>query len=284
MDNKERAILVSDLQEDLASVIGASGNPEKLVKLTTNIVKGSRRLVEGVQLPDELSNNSKTALASFIKSAHVIAKNPRGVDSKAIQEFSTSMRAVEKTIEQLDKWHKATSRRTSPVMELEEVVDAIVKPQDQRKTSPEAPVESEREKKLTWELQRKRDALLLKMEPQQRVPLVPDVEEALTIAVKGLMRGADDITTQTDKKAPTKDHLLEPMVLIVDMVCTLLNVVDNLFVSKYPMRSQVRECLLVTLVAMYFMYVYVYMRQSNEVYWLEYFRPLPNSIFFSIPL
>ena len=242
MDPKERSALVSDIQEDLAGVVGASGKPEELVKLTTRVVKGVKRLLQDV--PDPISSLTTTSLASFIKSAQVIAKNPRGVDSRAISELSTSRKDVEKRLDVLEKWHLARDisvlRKSSPEGELEEVVDAIVKPvSEQKRASPEEPTVNDHEQKLTWQLQGKRDTLLLKMEPQRDPPPVPNVGETLTIAVKGLMRGAEDLTSHTDKKLPTKEQLLEPMIVITDMVCKLLDVVDNLFVSKYPMRSQV---------------------------------------------
>ena len=239
MDPKERTLVVSTIQENLLSVVGASGNPEKLVKVTTDIVQGTKRLIGTKDMPEELAKRATDILSTFIKSAYVIAKNPRGVDSKSIQEFSTNRKAVEKIVSELDSWHTNASRRSSPVMELNEVIEAITKPQDNRRTSPESPDESEREKSLKWELQRKRDTLLMKMDPQTNPPHVRDVGEVLTIAVKGLMRGADELCKCSDSKLPTKEILLEPMILITDMVCKLLDVVDNLFVSKYPMRSQV---------------------------------------------
>lgn len=239
MDPKERTKLVAAIQEDLSSVVGASGQPEKLVQLTTNIVKGAQRLIGESGVPEDLSTRSTESLKTFIMSSHIIAKNPRAVDSKAIQNLSSARKSVEKAVVELDKWHVKATRRSSPVEELNEVVEAITKPQDTRRSSPESPVELEREKKLTWDLQRKRDTLLMKMDPQTNPPHVENVDEILTIAVKGLMRGADELTRYTEGKLPTKDVLLEPMALVTDMVCKLLDVVDNLFVSKYPMRSQV---------------------------------------------
>lgn len=240
MDHKERAAIVATLQENLLNVVGASGNPEKLVKVTTEIVQGTKRLVGAKGMPEDLTKRATDILSAFIKSASVIAKNPRGVDSKAIQEFSTNRKAVEKVVADLDKWHVNAVRRSSPVMELNEVVESITKPQENsHRNSPESPEESDREKKLTWELQRKRDTLLMKMDPQTNPPQVKDVGDTLMVAVKGLMRGAEELSKCTEGKLPAKESLLEPMGLITDMVCKLLDVVDNLFVSKYPMRSQV---------------------------------------------
>jgi hypothetical protein len=239
MDVQERSALVSSIQENLLSVVGASGNPEQLVKLTTDVVKGTKRLMNVEGIPEELTTRTTSVLTDFIKSAHIIAKNPRGVDAKAIQDFSTNRKAVEKIVKIIDDWHVKATRKTSPVMELDRVMDSINKPLEVHRKSPEAPDDSEKERTLTREIQRKRDMLLTKMEPQANPPQFGNVSETLTVAVKGLMRGADDLSKTIDMKIPSKENLLEPMILITDMVCKLLDVVDTLFVTRYPMRSQV---------------------------------------------
>lgn len=235
MGQKEKEALFSSIQENLAGIVGASGQPEELVRLTTAIVQGTKRLLEGV--PESLSASCTTALTSFVICAKSVAQNPRGVDSTVIKQLSTTRSEVERSVNSLGKWH---FRTRSPLPEdLTQVMEAITRPQEQSRISPEACSDAERERKLMWELQRKRDALLLKMDPQQSPEHISNPNEVMVTAVQGLMKGADELTKHTDGKMPSKDLLLEPMILVVDMVCKLLDLVDSLFVSKYPMRSQV---------------------------------------------
>ena len=234
MNQKEKEVLFSNIKDNLSSIVGASGNPEELVRLTTAIVQGTKRLLEGV--PEGMTNTSTSALTAFVLCAKSVAKNPRGVDAKVIQQLSSTRGEVEKNIQVLEKWH---FRTRSPIPEdLSEVLGDISKQQDNRK-SPESQADPDREKNLTWELQRKRDALLLKMDPQQAPDPFDDPQNVMVTAVQGLMKGADELTKYGDGKMPSKDVLLEPMILVVEMVCKLLDLVDGLFVSKYPMRSQV---------------------------------------------
>ena len=234
MNQKQKEILFSSIKDNLGRIVGASGQPEELVRLTTTIVQGTKRLIEGV--PESLSANSTSALTAFVLCAKSVAKNPRGVDAKVIQQLSFTRSEVERNVNDLDKWHL---RSRSPLSEdLAEVMEAISKPQENR-ISPEADPEPNKERNLTWDLQRRRDALLLKMDPQNSQGPVDEPQDLMVTAVQGLMKGADELTKYSDGKLPSKDILLKPMILVVDMVCKLLDLVDSLFVSKYPMRSQV---------------------------------------------
>ncbi len=232
MNQKQKEILFSTIKDNLGNIVGASGQPEELVRLTTAVVQGTKRLIEGV--PEHLSASSTSALTAFVLCAKSVAKNPRGVDGKVIQQLSFTRSEVERNVKELEKWHL---RSRSPLLEdLADVMDSISKPQENR-TSPEADPEP---KNLTWDLQRKRDALLLKMDPQKNYQdPIDDPQEVMVTAVQGLMKGADELTKHCEGKLPSKDTLLESMMLVVDMVCQLLDLVDSLFVSKYPMRSQV---------------------------------------------
>ena len=235
MTLREKETVLASINDNLANVVGASGQPEELVRLTTAIVQGTKRLLEGV--PEGLSSRSTSALTSFVLCAKSVAKDPRGVDATAIKQLSSTRSEVDKIVQELEKWH---FKSKSPVPEdLSEVMVSITKPHQDSRQSPDRPLESERETQLTWDLKHRRDTLLMKMDPQRVPPPVGNPQEVMMTAVKGLMRGADELTKYADGKMPSKDALLEPMVLVVDMVCKLLDLVDNLFVSKYPMRSQV---------------------------------------------
>lgn len=252
MSQKEKEVLFSSIQENLGGIVGASGQPEELVRLTTSIVQGTKRLLEGV--PENLSASCTNALTSFVICAKSVAQNPRGVDATVIKQLSNTRSEVERNVNSLGKWHFRTK---SPLPEdLTQVMEAISRPPQENRVSPEACSDAERERKLTWDLQRRRDTLLMKMDPGTP-DHINDPQDLMVTAVQGLMKGADELTKHTDGKMPSKDLLLEPMILVVDMVCKLLDLVDSLFVSKYPMRSQVRAVYVVTVSAVsVILYIY----------------------------
>ena len=175
MDSRERTALFRSVQDDLANVIGASGHPDELVRLTTSIVQGTKKFLVGI--PDDLSTKSTAALTGFVKAARHIAKNPQAVDAKAVQELSSTRRAVETLVNQLESWHSSFT----PVEEdvLEEFSD--------RRSSPEAPPVSEQGARLVKELEQHKKQLLSKTEPQHNPPKHGKAEEMLAIALKGVL-------------------------------------------------------------------------------------------------
>lgn len=230
MDPRERTLLIQSVKDDLSNVIGASGKPDELVRLTTSIVQGSKKLVIGV--PDDLSTKGTGALTEFVIAARLIAKNPRAVDAKAVQDLSTTRRRVEEIVNQLEAWHTSFV----PIQEDEALLDEF----GDRKGSPETAPPSQQEMKLCKELQRLQKQLMSKMEPQKTPPEQGGkVEDALVMSQKGVTRGTEEMMKIIEGRAPTRQQLLDPIVLVTKMVSGLLDIVDGLFVSKYPMRSQV---------------------------------------------
>lgn len=229
MDSVLRKELVRTANDHLANVISASGKPEELVRLTTEIVKAARSLCQGT--PEATQQNSTVTLAAFVKAAKAIAQNPRAVDSASLQQLSASRKAVETLVCELDEWH-ATGTRDEGHAVLERLCSdgpADVGPTDQ-------------EKKLADELRRYQVSLTKKKEPQTEPPQHGRPEEVLGIAIRGLEASSQELTkVAAEEKSPTRKSLFEPMLTIVKMVSMLLDVVDSLFVSKYPMRSQVRK-------------------------------------------
>ena len=229
LDPRERSALIRTIKEDLTNVIGASGQPDELVRLTTSIVQGSKKLLLGI--PDDLSNKSTSALTEFVKAARHIAKNPQAVDAKAVQDLSSTRRAVETLVNQLEAWHSSFTPDEEDDTVLEEFGD--------RKSSPETAPTSEQEAKLVRELERQKKQLVSKKDPQKSPRDHGKVEEMLATALKGVSRGAEQLIKLGEGRPPSREQLLEPMVLVTKMVCVLLDIVDRLFISKYPMRSQV---------------------------------------------
>ena len=227
MNSEQRRELVRTANDHLANVIGASGKAEELVRLTTEIVKAARSLSQGT--PDATQQNSTVTLAAFVKAAKAIAQNPRAVDSASLQQLSASKKAVETLICELDEWHSTRARDQGHAV-LERLYSDG--PAD---TGP-----TEQEKKLSDEVRRQQSSLMTKKEPQTNPPQHGRPEEVLDIAIRGLEASSQELARVAEEKNPTRRSLLEPMLTIVKMVSMLLDVVDSLFVSKYPMRSQVR--------------------------------------------
>lgn len=254
---KERKELVSVTMERLTSVIGASGKAEELVRLTTQIVQAAKRLAEDT--PEPTKTRSTGVLAEFVIAAKKIAQNVRAVDSTSLQQLSSTRKAVESLVKELDGWHEAQISKHQPQAvsqepSLEEILAQTnsISRQESRssfasgKGSPtESPV-SEQEKRLGAELKRQLEVLQRKAEPQSNPEQHGNPEEILRTAVGGLTRSTKELIElsgpgASGQKAPSREALLEPTVLLAKMVSMLMDLVDSLFVSKFPMRSQVRE-------------------------------------------
>lgn len=233
MDARERRQVITAVQDNLANVIGASGNREELVRLTTSIVQGTKKVLVGV--PEELSAKSTSVLSNFVVSARSIAKNPRAVDAKDVQELSSCRRAVELLVNELENWHSSQgSDRDSE--------EAVLESFSSDRKSPEAQPLSEREQRLLHELKKLQSTIQRKKDPQKSPPDPSNVDEALDLCLKGANRASAELSQACEARMPSREQLLEPLILMCKMVSTLLDIVDSLFVSKYPMRSQVCHC------------------------------------------
>ena len=233
MDAKERGELVSLTLEHLTGVIGASGKAEELVKLTTQIVQAAKRLVEGT--PEDMKSKSTAVLAEFVIAAKAIAKDARAVDSSSLQKLVSTRRAVEALVRELDEWHSSQN----PSNGKDDIEVALEELGSHSRSSPTNTPVSEAEKKLLWELKRLQKELARKKEPHTSPKQHGQPEDALKMAVAGLTRSANELVETAGQKNPTKESLLEPSILLAKMVSTLMDLVDSLFVTKYPMRSQV---------------------------------------------
>lgn len=244
---KERKELVSETMDRLTSVIGASGKAEELVRLTTQIVQAAKRLAEGT--PEPTKTRSTGILAEFVIAAKKIAQTgARAVDASSLQQLSSTRKAVESLVKELDKWHESqTSKEGGNDLSLEDILaQTSMGRQDSRSSCsgkgspPETPV-SEQEKRLQAELKRQFDALQRKSEPQSNPKQHGQPDEILRTAKGGLTRSTKELTDLSGQKCPNKEALLEPTILLAKMVSMLMDLVDSLFVSKFPMRTQVRS-------------------------------------------
>ena len=237
MDAEERRELVAETLEHLQNVIGASGRAEELIRLTTQVVQNGKRLFEGV--PEDMRTKNTAILAEFVMAARTIAKDARAVDSSSLQKLGRTKRAVEALVTELDNWHasQAPLRRAEIELDLENLVQDP-KSRSGGSSPPQVPV-SERERKLTEELMKQQVKLLKKKDPQTAPDQHGSPEDVLKMAVTGLVRSSADLVEQAGQKNPSKELLLEPMILMSRMVAMLMDLVDSLFVSKYPMRTQV---------------------------------------------
>jgi hypothetical protein len=262
---KERRDLYSSTMERLTEVIGASGKAEELVKLTTQIVQATKRLAQDT--PDAMKNKSTAILAEFVLAAKKIAQDPRAVDSVSLQKLSSSRKAVETMVKELDSWLTTQSDRDETDISLEDILSqtssnsrsSVLIPggvkgpspvgmggggTGMKRTSPteSGPIISELERKLLIELQRQQAELTRKVEPQGKPGQHGDPEQTLKMVVSGLSRSTSELMDLAGQKAPTKESLLEPATTLAKMVSILMDLVDTLFVSKFPMRAQVRSC------------------------------------------
>jgi len=258
---RDRRELLSETKDRLSQVIGASGKAEELVKLTTQIVQGCKKLVEGT--PEGLRTRSTATLAEFVIAAKKIAQDTRAVDSASLQKLSSSRKAVDSLVDELDVWHSSRSSGKDEVDLIFENILGTCPPESSssgggmgRKTSPtdrrpsssnagSASVSSEHERRMLAELKSCQDELMRKKEPQEYpTPIQGRTEDTLQMVVRGLSRCTSQLMDLANQKAPYRETLLEPATTVARLICTLLDVVDNLFVSKYPMRPQVSESLL----------------------------------------
>lgn len=254
---KERKELVSVTMDRLTSVIGASGKADELVRLTTQIVQAAKRLAEDT--PEPTKTRSTGVLAEFVIAAKKIAQNVRAVDSTSLQQLSSTRKAVESLVKELDGWHESQTRREGnggrggeSELSLDDILAQTnqMSRQDSRSSCggagrgagspPQTPV-SEQEKRLQAELRRQLEALQRKSEPQSNPEQHGHPEEILRTAVGGLTRSTKELTDLSGQRAPSKEALLEPTVLLAKMVSMLMDLVDSLFVSKFPMRTQVSQ-------------------------------------------
>lgn len=245
---KERKEVVSVTLERLSAVIGASGKAEELVRLTTQIVQATKKLVEGT--PEPTKTRSTATLAEFVVAAKRIAQDARAVDSSSLQKLSSSRKAVETLVRELDSWHESHMPKNDRDLSLDEILSQTsqMARQDSRSSygsrdkgsSPITPT-SELEKKLVSELKRQHEALLSKTEPQNNPEQHGQPDEVLKMTVGGLSRSIKELTELSSQKSPSKEALVEPTILLAKMVSVLMDLVDSLFVSKFPMRTQVRE-------------------------------------------
>ena len=277
LNAKERRELHTATVQRLTEVIGASGKAEELVKLTTQIVQAAKKLVDGT--PDAMKTRSTTTLAEFVMAAKKIAQDTRAVDSTSLQRLSSSKKAVEALLKEVDAWHNSQNSRDETDLSLEDILSQTSMnartdtrssvigsgsgslrtgssssglqlagglggggpggPGGINRSSPTEFPLTEQEKKMVNELKRRQEELVGKTEPQAKPNLHGDPEETLKVAVRGLSSSTSKLLDLAGQKSPTKESLLEPTITLARMVSLLMDVVDNLFVSKFPMRSQV---------------------------------------------
>ena len=279
---KEKRELYSSTMERLTEVIGASGKAEELVKLTTMIVQAAKKLAEGT--PDPMKNRSTTTLAEFVIAAKKIAQDTRAVDSVSLQKLSSTRKAVESLMKDLDAWHSSLAPRDETDISLDDILNktSLNSRTDQppsmsgngvrgsgvsptggvssgsRRSSPYlVPELTEQERKLCAELKRQQEELTKKAEPQSKPQQHGNPVDTLKVAVTGLSQSTSQLVDLAGQKSPSKEALLEPTIVLSKMVSILLDLVDSLFVTKFPMRSQV--CL--------FAEMYVCMYCAREMQW-----------------
>ena len=285
----------------LTEVIGASGKADELVKLTTQIVQAAKKLAQST--PDAMKNRSTATLAEFVMAAKKIAQDPRAVDSASLQKLSSSRKAVEALIKELDAWLTSQETRDETDITLEDILtqtsasnkrsslliqstsggggggmggfskELMSAPPSlaasaggMRRGSPtdiSLPGSSsnsgggssviissssgiggpsELELKLLKELRRQHEELTRKAEPQAKPSQHGDPEQVLKVAVAGLSRSTAQLMDLAGQKIPaSKESLLDPATTLAKMVSILMDLVDSLFVSKFPMRSQVGD-------------------------------------------
>ena len=233
MDSKERVEMVTTVLELLQDVIGASGKAGELVKLTTQIVQSAKKLTEGTT--EATRTRSTATLAEFVKAARNIAKDAQAVESSSLQKLSATKRAVETLVKELDEFHASQA----PSKRLKEDVEVSLSELVEKRSGPPGTPASERERILLDELKRQQWLLLQKEVPQRAPKQHGEPEDVLKMAASGLTSCATELVELAGQKNPSKEALLEPAILMAKMVSILIDLVDILFVSKYPMRAQV---------------------------------------------
>ncbi len=244
LDVDERREIVSTTIERLSLVIGASGNAEELVSLVTQIVKALKKLIAGA--PDATKTRGTSSLAEFVFAAKKIAKDARAVDSASLQQLSRTKKAVESLVKEVNLFYESQQSYSSDV-ELESLLRQTSLPSrpaepvnDVGRVSPtDAPPTTETERRLAAELRRHQESLQAKTEPQRNPVQHGQPSDVLRTAMVGLQRATGALVDASGHKAPAKGSVLEPTLLLTKMVSMLMDLVDSLFVSKYPMRTQV---------------------------------------------
>lgn len=267
---KEKRDLYTTTVQRLTEIIGASGKAEELVKLTTQIVQAAKKLAQDT--PDAIKNRSNATLAEFVIAAKKIAQDTRAVDAASLQKLSSTRKAVEALLKELDAWHTSHESKDDTDLSLDDILiqtsvsrtesrsslssnagarGSIGGPpgggvgtagQGVRRNSPtEILAAAEHEKKLLNELRQQQETLSKKADPQTSSNFRGDPEEILKVSVSGLSRSTSQLMDMAGQKAPSKEQLLEPTIVMAKMISKLLDLVDSLFVSKFPMRSQVKN-------------------------------------------
>ena len=256
MGRKERKELVSATISQLEEVLPASGKPEELVRLTTAIVQSTKKLLDGT--PEELRTKSTVTLSDFVVAARSIAKeDPRSVDTSSRQALSSSRRAVDALVRELNSWHDRRQSQEAPggeeaaevvLSSLTSEVVAGVNRQSSVGGGGSTQEDGGREKELREGLKREQINMWKKTEPQQAPAQHGRPSEVLTESTEILRNSAKSLTEVASQKAPLPTELLEPALQLARAVSVLLDLVDSIFVNRYPMRSQVSVCVLCTCV------------------------------------
>ena len=258
---RERKELFSATKERLGQVIGASGKSEELVRLTKEIVQAAQKLAQGTN--DDMRNKSTSILAEFVIAAKRIAQDTRAVDAASLQKLSSTRKAVEVLVEELDAWHSPqSSSRDETDLGLENIlvrtssqtekaggggsvgvglkVGNRSSPTGSTSSASNIVVNTEQEKILLIDLRIQQEELVKKKEPQcSPTQHRGKTEDTLKMLVVGLSRSISQLMDLAGQRSLCKETLIDPAITLARMICILLDVVDCLFVSKYPMRMQV---------------------------------------------
>lgn len=253
MGRKERKELVSATISQLEEVLPASGKPEELVKLTTSIVQSTKKLLDGT--PEDLRTRSTATLSDFVVSARNIAKDPRSEDVATRQSLSNSRRAVDALVRELNSWHDEQQGEEEVREDADVVLSSLT-----RLTSERAPPvrphsgsngggsiapgtdtqeDDTKEKELREELKKELIKLWKKTEPQQAPVQHGKPTEVLTQNTEALTKSAKNLVEVSSQKTPSPADLLEPALQLTKAVSVLIDLVDSIFVNRYPMRTQV---------------------------------------------
>lgn len=272
MGRKERKELVSATISQLEEVLPASGKPEELVKLTTAIVQSTKKLLDGT--PEDLRTKSTATLSDFVVAARIIAKDPRSVDASTRQALSSSRRAVDALVRELNSWHDERQSDEKVSEDAEVVLNRLASETSlggvtrqlsgngsnggaitSLSGSGQAPEDGTKEKELRDELKQEQITLWKKTEPQQAPIQHGKPSEALIAATENLQKGSRGLVEVASQKNPSPAVLLEPALQLTRAVSVLLDLVDSLFVNRYPMRSQVSPvCVYVCVYSLVYMF------------------------------
>ena len=241
MGRKERKELVADTNLRLEEVLPASGKPEELVRLTTQIVQSAKKLLE--ETPEDLRVRSTATLSEFVVAARIIAKDPTSMDSSARQRLSNSRRAVEALVKELDSWHDSRYRARKSSEDAEVVLSRLASetasgaPNNAARPTPGSGgvnsvkggssaqgIEEGKEKQLREELKKEQISLWKKTEPQQAPAQHGEPSQALTTATGNLQAAARSLVDVASQKGPSTVELLEPALQLSRAVSTLIEI------------------------------------------------------------